>query len=165
MYVDGVWWVNDFAKITDFPWDMAMLPKHPKTGKRTTSVESDGWWIFNQAKERDLAWELVKYLLSAPAQTKLSNANYGIPPSNPDVSKVWYGLKPPDHRVKALDNLNQDSKKISTTYFESATIQAAITPVLQKAYFDGQDMAAQVKAAAQVMNQELDKAWKKFAET
>ncbi len=58
MVVDGVWWISDFANITDFEWDVALFPKHPKTGKRTTSLESDGWWIFKATKEVDLSWSL-----------------------------------------------------------------------------------------------------------
>src|SRR5690606_20897697 len=56
MVVDGVWWIADFANITDFEWDVALFPKHPNTGRRTTSLESDGWWIFKGTQQPDLAW-------------------------------------------------------------------------------------------------------------
>jgi len=164
MLVDGVWTIDDWSKITDFQWDMVMLPKHPKTGKRTTSVESDGWWLFKASKEPDLGWSLMKYLLDAKTQGKMADAQFVIPPANPDAAKKWYGQKPPEHRSVALENLTADGRKVSTTYFESATIRSATKAVIDKAWFDGQDILPQVKEAANVMNQELDKAWKKFAE-
>jgi multiple sugar transport system substrate-binding protein len=163
MWIDGVWTILDWSKITEFGWDMALLPKHPKTGKRTTSVESDGWWIFQAAKQQDLAWSLLKYLMLQSTQEKMAAAQYVIPPSNPDAAKTWYGQKPPDHRTIALENLSSDGRKVSTTYYESASIRTDTKVAIDKAWYDGQDILAQVKEAASIMNQDLDKDWKAFS--
>ena len=79
------------------------------------------------------------YHFFQPTQEKMAAAEFVIPPAIPDAGKKWYAQKPPEHRSVALDNLVSDGRKVSTTYFESATIRAATKVV-------------------------IDKAWKKFAE-
>jgi|GEM_PF-2346127 len=160
MVVDGVWWVTDFgAGIKDFDWDVALFPKHPQTGKRTTSLESDGWWVYKGAKEPDTAWSLVSYLAGAKGQQIMSDAGFCIPPNIQEVSKLWYAQKPPEHRLKILDNINQDSAAVDITYFEAGTISNAVMPIIGKAFSDGTDITAAMKEADKVMNEELAKAW------
>jgi multiple sugar transport system substrate-binding protein len=164
MYFDGVWYIADFLKIrTDFDWDLAMFPKHPTTGKRTTSLESDGWWIYRATKERDLAWRFLKFLAGESGQRKFSELEFIVPPSIPKIAREWYARKPPEHRSKALDNLTQDARPVSITYFEAGPIVSAYNRVLQRSFRDGEDIVATMKEAAQVMNQELTRAWQKFA--
>ena len=160
MTVEGVWWIADFDKgVGTGAWDVALLPKHPKTGKRTTSVESDGWWIYKGSKEPDLAWDLVQYLAGLTGQKIFSGLNYIIPSCIPTVASDWYGQKPPDHRAKILDNLNMDSAKIFYTNFEAATIENVYGPILLKAFFDGSDLMPALKDAEASMNDELATAW------
>jgi multiple sugar transport system substrate-binding protein len=160
MVVDGVWWVTDFGSgIKDFEWDVALFPKHPQTGKRTTSLESDGWWIYKGAKEPDTAWSLVSYLADANGQKIMSNAGFCIPSNIEEVAQPWYSQKPPEHRLKILDNINQDSAAVDITYFEAGTIMNAVMPVIQKAFADGTDITAAMQEADKVMNEELTKAW------
>lgn len=162
MYFDGVWWVADFIQIKDFEWDLAMLPKHPKTGKRTTTLESDGWWAFKASKEQDLAWSLVKFLASPESQRKFGELEFVVPSSIPEIAREWYAKKPPASRAKAFENLVQDSRKVAITFFENAKMLQAVTPLLQKAFFDGQDIVPLMKEAAKTMNEELEKAWQRF---
>ena len=162
MIVDGVWWISDFASITDFEWDIALLPKHPKTGKRTVSVESDGWWIFKETKEPELSWSLLKYLSDENGQKKFGELNYVIPSCFPEVGKEWYSRTPPANRMKALDNIVQDSTKVDYTYFEFFTVWDAYRPPLEQAFADGDNIEDACKEAAKIHNEELAKAWDKF---
>jgi multiple sugar transport system substrate-binding protein len=163
MYIEGVWWIPEFiTAIKDFEWDVCLLPKHPQTGKRTTTVESDGWWIYKGAKEPDLAWELISYLAGEEQQGKFSTMGYVMPSNFPEAAKNWYTQKPPENRVKVLDNINQDSAKVDFTYFEFGTITNAVFPSIDKAFADGTDVAAAMKEADTVMNEELTKAWDLF---
>jgi multiple sugar transport system substrate-binding protein len=163
MYIEGVWWISDFVNgIKDFEWDVALFPKHPKTGKRTTSVESDGWWIYKTTKEPDTAWDLLSYLASEPSQKKFGDLNYIIPSCYPDTAKLWYSKTPPANRMKVLDNIQQDSEKVDFTYFEFGTITNAVFPVIDKAFADGDDIEKTMVEASKVMNEELDKAWELF---
>lgn len=164
MVVDGVWWIADFATIKDFEWDIALFPKHPKTGKRTTSLESDGWWIFKSAANPDTAWSLMKYLVDENGQKRFSELNYIIPSSYSDVAETWYNQSPPTNRPKALENILTDSAKVDYTYFDFFAIFDAYRPSIEKAYADGDDIEAAMLEAAQIHNEELAKAWEKFSQ-
>ena len=165
MTIDGVWWVADFANITDFEWDLALLPKHPKTGKRTTSVESDGWWIFKATKEVEASWMLMSHLANKDGQRKFGELNYVIPSCFPEVGEEWYTQKPPDNRKKALDNLVQDSRKAYITHFEVWTILGQCMPPIDAALTDGTPIEPAIQEAAQIMQDELDKAWELYNQT
>jgi multiple sugar transport system substrate-binding protein len=159
MYVEGVWWLTDFATIKDFGWDVAQLPKHPKSGKRTVTVESDGWWVYKGAKDPQTAWNLLDYLGRPEGEKLFIKANDCIPSTYPDIAKEWYGMKPPDNKGKVLQNITDDSAKVDFTYFELATIQNAVFPILDKSFSDGTDIVKAMADADKVMNEELTKAW------
>lgn len=164
MVVDGVWWISDFAAIKDFDWDIALFPKHPRTGKRTTSLESDGWWIFQNTQNPDLSWSLLKYLADENGQKRFTELNYVIPSCYEEVANEWYNKTPPASRKKALDNILQDSTKVDYTYFEFFATFDAYRPSIEKAYADGEDIEAAMVEAAQIHNEELTKAWEKFSQ-
>ncbi|MBE3144051.1 MAG: extracellular solute-binding protein [Planctomycetes bacterium] len=159
MIVDGIWWLTDFKTIKDFDWDVAMFPKHPQTGKRTCSMESDGWWVYKDAKDPDTAWSLLSYMATPTGQRLFAKANDMVPSTFPEVCQEWYATKPPEHKSKILDNISQDSAKVVYTYFESTTVMNAFGPIIDKAFADGTDITAAMKDADKVMTEELTKAW------
>ena len=160
MYVDGVWWLTDFANgIKDFDWDVALMPKHPTTGKRTVTMESDGWWVYKGAKDPDTSFNLLSYMANPDGEKLFIKANDCIPSTFQEVAQEWYATKPPEHKSKVLDNINQDSAAVDFTYFEFGTITNAVWPVIGKAFSDGTDITAAMKDADNVMNEELTKAW------
>ena len=163
MIIDGVWRIQDLAPITDFVWDMALQPKHPKTGKFTTSAESDCYWAYKGSKNPDMAWNLLKWLASVEGETELAAVDFVVPPSITAVAQQWYSRKPPEHRVKALDNIVKDSRISAEIYYQCATVEGAYFPVLDPAWYEGKDIVTQLKEAANVMNEELAKAWDKFS--
>lgn len=162
MYFDGVWWVSDLATITDFEWDLAMFPKHPQTGQRTTSLESDGWWAFSASKNPDLAWSLVSYLGSSEGQARFAELDYVIPPCIPEAGEAWYNKTPPEHRAKALQNLVEDSRKVHMTYYEVQIIAQVFNPILDRAFADGEPLEVAIVEAQQAANEELQRAWERF---
>ena len=162
MVVDGVWWISDFANITDFEWDVALYPKHPRTGKRTTSLESDGWWVFKATKETDLSWSLLQYLANEAGQARFGELNYVVPSCFPEIGTEWYSRTPPEHRSKVLDNIVQESHKVDFTYFEFFTAWDAYRPPIEAAFADGTDIAAACMEAAAIHNEELATAWERF---
>jgi multiple sugar transport system substrate-binding protein len=164
MTIGGIWMIADWKEIKDFGWDIALFPKHPRTGKRTTSLESDGWWAFKASKNPQLAWSLVKFMASQTGQKKFAELDFVVPPSIPAVGQAWHDKKPPEHRALHLQSLVNDSKKVNITFFEQAKIVGALDPVIQKAFFDGADITKQMQEAAKIMNDELAKAWEKFNE-
>ena len=163
MSAAGVWWLTDYGNaLGPDEWDVAMFPKHPKTGKRTTTVESDGWWIYKSTKEPELSFKLLQYLANEAGQKMFTDVGYVVPSCFPDVAKGWYSQTPPTSKVKILNNMVQDSAKIDTTYFQSATINAITGPIIDKAFTDGTDIVKALKDAAGAMNDELAKAWDQF---
>jgi multiple sugar transport system substrate-binding protein len=160
MYIEGDWWISDFAAgIKDFEWDVCLFPKHPKTGKRTTTVEADGWWIYKGGKQPDMAWEMISYLASEKGQATFGKLNYIIPSNFEEVGKEWYSRTPPANRMKAWDNIVMDSKKVDFTYFEFGTIINAVAPAIDIAFTDGNDITKALEEANTIMDEELTKAW------
>ena len=163
MAVDGVWWISDVANgLEEGEWDICMFPKHPRTGLRTTTVEADGWWIFKDAKEPELAWSLMQYMVSEAGQRQFDQFGYLVPGVLSDVSEEWYGRTPPENRHKVLDNILQDSVKVDITHYEVSAIQAVVDPIIQAAFADGTDIGQALEQAELVMNSELDRAWESF---
>lgn len=157
MTFDGIWQVAAWQPIKAFEWDIAMLPKHPTTGKRTTSVESDGWWMYNGAKDPDTAWSLLSFLASERAQKKFAALNYIVPPSNSKLSHGWYNQKTPASLEKALKNVLQDSKKRDGTFNGFSKVDDVVTPILQKSFLGGEDIHKSLATAAQAMTAQLAK--------
>lgn len=64
--IGGQWLVgtNRYHEVADFPWGVALHPKHPVTGIRTIGARPDGIGIMAHTKHPDEAWELVKFLTS-----------------------------------------------------------------------------------------------------
>lgn len=162
MVVDGVWWIADFASITEFEWDVAMFPKHPRTGRRTTSLESDGWWIFQTTQEPDLAWSLLQYLANEEGQARFAELNYIIPSCFPEISEEWYSRTPPENRSKVLENIVAESHKVDYTYYDFFTAWDAYRPPIEAAFADGTDIEAALMEAATIHNEELAAAWERF---
>ena len=163
MTIDGIWWVPDFSKgLEEGEYDICQLPKHPKTGKRTTSVESDGWWIFKGASEPDLAFDLLKYMASPSGQQTFTDMGYIIPSCLPEIATPWYATKPPENKSSVLTNINEDFIKVGITYFEVFTILNVIQPLLLDAFSNGTDIGSVLEMAEAAMNAELDTAWALF---
>jgi multiple sugar transport system substrate-binding protein len=159
----GVWWLTDFGtSLKPDEWDVAMFPKHPTTGKRTTTVESDGWWIYKGTKDPALAFKLLTFLVDQNGQKLFNDAGYVVPSDFPDVAKPWYAQTPPASKSKLLDNMVQDSVKVDVTFFDNANVNSVVGPIIDKAFTDGTDVEAALKDAAKAMNDELAKAWDDF---
>ncbi len=62
----GHWAVPGYNE-AGFNWDVAPMPSGP--AGRFTSVNSAGFVISKASPHADAAWEFIKYVLSAPAQT------------------------------------------------------------------------------------------------
>lgn len=162
MVVDGVWWIADFANIAEFEWDVALFPKHPRTGRRSTSLESDGWWIFKVTQQPDLSWSLLQYLANEAGQARFGELNYVIPSCFPEIGEEWYSRTPPENRLKVLDNIVEESHKVDFTYFDFFTCYDAYSPPIAAAFADGTDIEAACREAAAIHNEELAAAWERF---
>ena len=72
----GHWAVPGYAD-AKFNWDVAPMPAGP-AGK-ATSVNSAGFVVAKESKNPEASFEFLKYVLSAPAQTKLAQLGFALP--------------------------------------------------------------------------------------
>jgi len=69
MYLSGLKWTPLFREITQFKWDVAMLPKGPG-GQRAFSTGGSGYGVSRQSGNKQAAWQLVKFLTGEEAERK-----------------------------------------------------------------------------------------------
>ncbi len=72
----GHWAVPGYAD-ANFKWDVAPMPKGP--AGQATSVNSAGFVVGKASKNPDAAFEFLKYVVSAPAQTRLAQLGFACP--------------------------------------------------------------------------------------
>lgn len=76
MSSEGTWMVRLFSSIEGFEWDMAPLPR----GKNAVApVNGLGNAIYANTKDKQAAWELVKFMSSRPIQERLARSGTSIP--------------------------------------------------------------------------------------
>ncbi|HIQ06199.1 MAG TPA: sugar ABC transporter substrate-binding protein [Anaerolineae bacterium] len=100
MKVSGGWRVIAFRDIKDFEWDIAPIPKSPRTGQRATVVDTVSWSIAKGTKYPDAAWELLKFFAGEAGQVRTAQSGMATP------SMIKYArseafldpTKPPAHR-------------------------------------------------------------------
>ncbi|MCK4626147.1 MAG: extracellular solute-binding protein [Phycisphaerae bacterium] len=56
--------------LTDFEWDIALPPKNPDTGIRTSIYIGGGWMIPSQTHNLNEAWRVAKFLVGAQSNEK-----------------------------------------------------------------------------------------------
>jgi multiple sugar transport system substrate-binding protein len=72
----GHWAVPSYSEAS-FKWDVVPMPAGP--AGRFTSVNSAGFVIAHGSKQPDSAWQFLKFVLSATAQTRLAELGFACP--------------------------------------------------------------------------------------
>ena len=72
MYTDGNWDLNPLFDTCNFNWGVTVLPKGPN-GTRSTIVNGIGQSIYSQGKNKEAAWQLVKWFGSDKNQKILAS--------------------------------------------------------------------------------------------
>ncbi len=73
----GRWATLRFRDITKFKWNVANMPKGKS--KRVSTLFTVAYCISSQTKNKELAWELVKFLSSPEIQKDVANSGLAIP--------------------------------------------------------------------------------------
>ena len=90
MWPDGSWVMNTLnAQLTDFKYNIAILPRSPKTGKPGGTTNIVGLVMNNATKAKDQSWALMTHLLSKDSQDILARANVLAPVRN-DSAELYY---------------------------------------------------------------------------
>ena len=88
-------------KITDFEWDIALTPAHPKG--QFTGMGTYGYGITKDSKHPQAAWDLIKFLASPTGQRLLLTNYIGIPYLKSMATDPAYDrLSAPPANIKAF---------------------------------------------------------------
>jgi ABC-type glycerol-3-phosphate transport system substrate-binding protein len=97
----GSWVMNTLnAQLTDFTYNIALLPKSPKTGDRGGTTNIVGLVANKETKAKNQTWALMTHLLSKDSQDILAKANVLAPVRN-DSAELYYdpALGPANRRA------------------------------------------------------------------
>lgn len=89
----GMWEIHTWMKYAweswnkSFAWDLAAVPAGPN-GKQLSLVDADTFVIPKSSKNKDAAWEVIKWFYE-PAQLKVLIDNYGCMPADKDLAATW----------------------------------------------------------------------------
>jgi ABC-type glycerol-3-phosphate transport system substrate-binding protein len=96
MYTTGPWnFVNARSKLKD-PWDVALLPKG-KAGS-ISWVAGSGFGISSTTKNKNEAWQVVKYITSTEGLNKVAKAGRGYPGRASSLQSFYRTDVPPEHQ-------------------------------------------------------------------
>jgi multiple sugar transport system substrate-binding protein len=103
----GYWGSAQLRPYKDLDWDIAPFPKGPRATSFRWGTGGSGWALSAHGKDRDKAWQVLKYLASVEVQTATASLGY-IQPALMSLarSKVFLTDKPPAHKAMMLDAPN-----------------------------------------------------------
>jgi multiple sugar transport system substrate-binding protein len=135
MCFDGSWATMQYRSNCSFPFDVAMMPKNPTTGKRVVAATGGSFAISNHTKHFEEAWQFLKYLTGPEAETILIATPIRSVPARISIQKVWAaniskgGLAPKN--VEAFAKEEQlSARNCPPVYFDWTTSVSNIFPTL-----------------------------------
>jgi multiple sugar transport system substrate-binding protein len=143
-------------------WDIAPLPRGP--AGRFTLATSDGWSIWNGTKNKDAAWEFLKYL-QGDEHTDLATRYAGQQSARKSHQQQWvkaFAETNPKLAGKALkwcaDAVEKNYARPIEFWRKDADSKRIYTDAYNRAVRDGDaEVGAELRAAAEQINQ-LNKA-------
>lgn len=159
--LQGDWNITPFEDIEDFEWNIFWAPKHSRTGLNTIDAYQNGIAITSSAKDKEAAWEYLKWRLigeglrksveifagSFPAHIPTAEEVVYVksrtrPPTNlwilgemlKDAHPVFLG--PAEGEIANIANEEQQAAMLEVKTVEEATddIEARVNAVLDKAW-------------------------------
>ncbi len=119
-------------KTADFDWDITVFPSATGTAK-AYSASATGFAIFKNSKNKELAWEFLKYLVDEESQEKA--AKKCMVPARLDTaaSAVFLGNNKPKNKTIVLKALPRIIYPPSHIHWDDAVIEE-ITPALESVW-------------------------------
>ena len=103
----GNW--KSYRQIPDLEWDVEALPKGP-SGRRGGELSLTGLGIAKKSKEREAAWEFLKFMSSRESIEEF--ARFGYPAARKSVAAMpFYALQPPLNKAaleRAMESAEPD---------------------------------------------------------
>ena len=92
LWPGGSWTMKTLnEQLTDFNYNIALLPKSPHTGNRGGTTNIVGLVVSNATEAKDQSWALMTHLLSQESQDILARANVLAPVRN-DSAELYYDV-------------------------------------------------------------------------
>lgn len=126
MYADVPAWINDLvAKGTPFNWDMAQMPSFPAKPGTGWQVDSHNLHIASTSKNKDAAFMVIAYLLSAEPQLELAK-NGLLPALNDEEWKRHFGEQMPIFQGKNTEAIfkSQPAQKYTMSPYDSIAMSS-----------------------------------------
>jgi multiple sugar transport system substrate-binding protein len=107
MLRSGYWVAGALRKFKDLDWDVAPFPKGPRAKSFAWGTGGTGWAMTRDAKDREKAWKVLKYLASEEVQ-KVWTAQGATQPAllSLSKSKLFLSDLPPSGKGFLLDAPN-----------------------------------------------------------
>ena len=124
--VTGSWWLVQARLAKGIDWDVAPMPRGPV--KRATRATAEGLSISPQSKNKDAAWEWIKFCLSDEAQAVFGKSGRGIPARRSMALKSVPDPETPQHEEYFLEAMDKYSHRSSLHFKWMATEQQIFNP-------------------------------------
>jgi multiple sugar transport system substrate-binding protein len=151
MFITGSWAITSMREIKNFEWDVAMVPKG--LIKRVIYGGPDTIVMSSSAKNKDAAWELVKFL-TMKTPVSWYAAGMGLVPSvtATAMGKEWLGSTPPAHTQVMLDSAKFMVGGFTPHWLEW---QTAKRNILNQAFFGQRPVEAAAREACAAIDKIL----------
>ena len=148
MQLDGSW-LFGYRTGAPFQWEIALVP-HPEGGTSASNVGGERLVIFKNSKNKDAAWEFVKYLTSSETQLKWDIATGFMPVrksvgEDPEYIK-WVNETEP-RMLPFVEGMEYAHTRPATPFYNE--ISDAFSREIQKAYL-GLTTPAEALVAAEI---------------
>jgi multiple sugar transport system substrate-binding protein len=151
---DGYWFGGNFA--SDEAMQTVKMAPAPVMGdtRASPTYAGMGWWIPEQAKNKDAAWKVMEYFMAGPPAVTRAESGWGLPGLTSLMSQLPQG-KPWQKAAHgtALNELQYSVPLPDSPYISSDLINATLDKYLQAA-IKGEMSVDDATAAAQ---EELNK--------
>jgi len=96
--------LSQYALIKDFEWDVPSLPIGP--AERTSFLNAQGWMMFSGSKNKEAAWEVIKFFTGSVAMKRIIEVSNTIPPSKRYVTDWMQTVDKPANKLAFFVDLD-----------------------------------------------------------
>jgi ABC-type glycerol-3-phosphate transport system substrate-binding protein len=154
MITTGPWnFVNARSKVKDV-WDIALLPKG--RGGSVSWVAGSGFGIAATTRNKNEAWQVVKYITSTEGLSKVARAGRGYPGRNSAVQSFYRTDVPPEHQ-QLIAKQAEGGKPYRTNSTWQEILDQLKRDLVDPVVISNRPVAETVKAAEPAYQALLDK--------
>ena len=104
--ISGPWRIGQYQDLDRFEWDTALFPKGP--AGRKTRYASVGFCIWKDSKQPEVAWDVVKHMVSAEATAEMVQLGSDMPPQRSVSRRAFIQEKTPWAEETFVESMEYD---------------------------------------------------------